>query len=182
LGEQDSIAMVDIDHFKRFNDTFGHDVGDQVLRMVASRIAKVGGNGQAFRCGGEEFAILFPSAAREAFEHAEALRQIIEQTPFVVRGPDRSVRRRKERRYKQAKRALRPASLRTSVTVSIGIAEPGDATFSPEAVLRAADRALYQAKNSGRNRVEVYQHGRARDSVTASDHGGGGDASLMPRG
>jgi len=54
-----SIAMVDIDHFKRCNDTYGHDTGDQVLRMVASRLARVSGGGQAYRCGGEEFAILF---------------------------------------------------------------------------------------------------------------------------
>lgn len=98
LGDEYAIAMVDIDHFKRFNDTFGHDVGDQVLRMVASKLAKVGGDGTAFRCGGEEFAIVFPLGTQEAFSHAETLRQVIEQTPFVVRGPDRSHRRRKERR------------------------------------------------------------------------------------
>src|SRR5229473_3561737 len=59
LDQQYAIAIVDIDHFKHFNDTYGHDTGDHVLRMVAARLADVGGGGQAFRCGGEEFAILF---------------------------------------------------------------------------------------------------------------------------
>jgi GGDEF domain-containing protein len=58
-----SMAAVDIDHFKRFNDTFGHDVGDQVLRLVASKLARVGCGGLAYRCGGEEFVILFPGKA-----------------------------------------------------------------------------------------------------------------------
>jgi diguanylate cyclase (GGDEF)-like protein len=90
LDQQYAIAIVDIDHFKNFNDTYGHDVGDQVLCMVAKRLSDVGGDGQAFRCGGEEFAIVFRNAsAKEAFEHLEALRQIIESSAFHVRGADR---------------------------------------------------------------------------------------------
>ena len=60
-----TIAAVDIDHFKRINDNFGHDTGDQVLRLVASRLARVSGGGEAFRVGGEEFTILFPGRAAE---------------------------------------------------------------------------------------------------------------------
>jgi len=90
LDHQYAIAIVDIDHFKRFNDTYGHDTGDQVLCMVAKRLSEVGGNGQAFRCGGEEFAIVFRNAsAKEAFEHLDALRQVIEKSTFHVRGSDR---------------------------------------------------------------------------------------------
>jgi diguanylate cyclase (GGDEF)-like protein len=90
LDQQYAIAIVDIDHFKNFNDTYGHDVGDQVLCMVAKRLSDVGGDGQAFRCGGEEFAIVFRNAsAKEALEHLEALRQIIESSTFHVRGADR---------------------------------------------------------------------------------------------
>ena len=152
-----SIAMVDIDHFKRFNDTFGHDIGDQVLRMVASRLARVGGNGAAFRCGGEEFAIVFHAPADEASGHLEVLRETIEKTPFVVRGPDRSRRRRKERRSRHAKRSLRAASLNTSVTVSIGVAGSNGGSVAPEEVVKAADTALYRAKESGRNRVVAYR-------------------------
>jgi len=90
LDQQYAIAIVDIDHFKNFNDTYGHDVGDQVLCLVAKRLSEVGGDGQAFRCGGEEFAIVFRNtSAKEAFDHLEALRQIIEKSTFHVRGSDR---------------------------------------------------------------------------------------------
>jgi diguanylate cyclase (GGDEF)-like protein len=90
LDQQYAIAIVDIDHFKKFNDTYGHDVGDQVLCMVAKRLSDVGGDGQAFRCGGEEFAIVFRNtSAKEAFEHLDSLRQVIEKSTFQVRGADR---------------------------------------------------------------------------------------------
>ena len=90
LDQQYAIAIVDIDHFKKFNDTYGHDVGDQVLCMVAKRLLEVGGDGQAFRCGGEEFAIVFRNmSAQEAFEHLDSLRQVIEVSTFHVRGADR---------------------------------------------------------------------------------------------
>ncbi len=90
LDQQYAIAIVDIDHFKKFNDTYGHDVGDQVLCMVAKRLNQVGGDGQAFRCGGEEFSIVFRNtSAKEAFEHLDALRQVIEKSTFQVRGSDR---------------------------------------------------------------------------------------------
>jgi len=98
LDQQYAIAIVDIDHFKKFNDTYGHDVGDQVLCMVASRLTKVGGDGQAFRCGGEEFAIVFRNAsAKEAFEHLDSLRQIIEKSTFQVRGAERRADRSAEK-------------------------------------------------------------------------------------
>ena len=90
LDQQYAIAIVDIDHFKKFNDTYGHDIGDQVLCMVAKRLSQVGGEGQAFRCGGEEFAMVFRNtSAKEAFEHLDALRQIIGKSMFKVRGADR---------------------------------------------------------------------------------------------
>jgi len=60
LGSRYAIAMVDVDHFKRFNDTYGHDVGDQVLKVVAARLMGVTGGGRPFRYGGEEFTVLFP--------------------------------------------------------------------------------------------------------------------------
>ena len=73
LDQQYAIAIVDIDHFKKFNDTYGHDVGDQVLCMVASRLSQVGGDGQAFRCGGEEFAIVFRNTVRQRSVRASRL-------------------------------------------------------------------------------------------------------------
>ena len=98
LDQQYAIAIVDIDHFKKFNDTYGHDVGDQVLCMVAKRLSDVGGDGQAFRCGGEEFAIVFRNtSAKEAFEHLDALRQRIEKSMFQVRGADRRAEKAAEK-------------------------------------------------------------------------------------
>ena len=121
LDQQYSIAIVDIDHFKKFNDTYGHDVGDQVLCMVAKLLSHVGGDGQAFRCGGEEFAIVFRnSSAKEAFEHLEVLRRSIEQSTFKVRGADRRGERSSETgrnrrviesdRRKSAKKKSAPAA------------------------------------------------------------------------
>ena len=110
LDQQYAIAIVDIDHFKKFNDTYGHDVGDQVLCMVAKRLSDVGGDGQAFRCGGEEFAIVFRNtSAKEAFEHLDALRQRIERSTFQVRGADR-------RAEKAAERSAEKSSNRRSAT------------------------------------------------------------------
>ena len=81
-----SIAVVDIDHFKRFNDTYGHDTGDQVLRLVAMGLSRVTGGGQAYRCGGEEFNILFPGkTTSEVVEHLEQLRVAIESLEFRMR-------------------------------------------------------------------------------------------------
>ncbi len=98
LDQQYAIAIVDIDHFKKFNDTYGHDVGDQVLCMVAKRLSDVGGDGQAFRCGGEEFAIVFRNtSAKEAFDHLDALRQVIEKSTFQVRGADRRAEKAAEK-------------------------------------------------------------------------------------
>lgn len=154
LDEDYCIAIVDVDHFKSFNDTYGHDVGDQVLRKVAAQLARVGGGGHAFRCGGEEFVLLFRGKpAEHAVRFAEKVRQSIEADVFYVRGQDRSKRPRDERR-----RLYRPSRQRDSeactVTVSIGVAEAPEG-FRPEQVYKAADRALYRAKHAGRNRVEL---------------------------
>lgn len=157
LEDTYSIAMVDIDHFKHFNDSFGHDTGDQVLRMVARRLAQVGGGGRAFRFGGEEFAIVFSGrAAADCLEHLQDLRQSIARSSFMVRGPDRSHRRRRdERRYtKPGRRPVGSARTRTAVTVSMGVAECSARMNTPERVIEAADQALYRAKDNGRNRVE----------------------------
>jgi diguanylate cyclase (GGDEF)-like protein len=144
-----AVAMVDVDHFKKLNDNYGHDVGDQVLRMVAGKLSGVSGGGRAFRYGGEEFAILFPRrSADDTLLFLEAARQEIEETAFKLRGPNRPRRRPKER-PKGGRRAKR-----VSVTVSIGVAEPGKRQATPLEVIDAADRALYRAKEGGRNRIE----------------------------
>ena len=147
-GRSYAVAMVDVDHFKKFNDRHGHDVGDQVLRLVASQLGKVTGGGRAFRYGGEEFTVVFPGKGREdALPHLEELRETIEASRFAVR---RSLRPRKEPSVKKAKKR---SPRRLSVTVSIGIAERTEKAATGEAVVKAADRALYRAKKAGRNRV-----------------------------
>lgn len=154
------IAVVDVDHFKSFNDSFGHDNGDDVLRKVASHLARTKGGAQAFRCGGEEFLLLFRGkTGAQALRHCEALREAIEGDPFVVRGPDRSGRDREERRRKKNSRTTAAES--RLITVSVGLAE-APVGFSPQQVYKAADRALYRAKGNGRNRVEVARGGTQR--------------------
>ena len=160
LDQQYAIAIVDIDHFKKFNDTYGHDTGDQVLCMVASRISKVGGSGQSFRCGGEEFAIIFrETSAKDAFEHLESLRRIIEGSTFKVRSHERRTASRPgeadRRRPGKKKTAISQPPAELSVTVSIGVAEPSTRNRQPEQVIQAADQALYRAKEKGRNLVEL---------------------------
>jgi GGDEF domain-containing protein len=170
-----SIAMVDIDHFKRCNDTYGHDTGDQVLRLVASRLARVSGGGQAYRCGGEEFAILFPSkTTAEVLEHLEKLRADIEASTLRLRGPDRRQEARGPDRRNQRARgraqtghAIRQLARATpsaelSVTASIGVATSRQENQSVEDVIQAADKALYRAKAAGRNRIETAAPGRRR--------------------
>jgi diguanylate cyclase (GGDEF)-like protein len=145
LGDSYSIAMLDVDHFKKFNDTYGHAAGDQALQMVASKLAHVAGGGKAYRYGGEEFAVLFPGRPiEEAFTYLDRMRRLIEQTRFAVRGGDR-------RRASRGKRKQRRSKAETSVTVSIGIAASDSLKTPVEQVLRFADEALYQAKAKGRN-------------------------------
>src|SRR2546425_11843662 len=91
LGGRYAIAMVDIDHFKRFNDEHGHDAGDQLLRMLATKLSQIEGGGRPFRYGGEEFAGLFPGPAGEAaLPHIESLRHTVGRAPFTVRGRGRT--------------------------------------------------------------------------------------------
>lgn len=145
LGDSYSIAMLDVDHFKKFNDTYGHEAGDQALQMVASKLAHVAGGGTAYRYGGEEFTVLFPGRPiEEAFTYLDRMRRLIEQTRFVVRGGDR-------RRTSRGKKKVRRGKSETSVTVSIGIAASNGIKTPVEQVLRSADEALYQAKAKGRN-------------------------------
>ena len=144
-----AIAMVDIDHFKKFNDQHGHDVGDQLLRMVGGRLAETGGGGRAFRYGGEEFAVLFPGQTVDAaVPHLEALRKAIEASGFAVRGGKRP--RQKPNPPKNG-----GAGRRVSVTVSIGVASPDVPDAAPDTVVRVADAALYRAKRAGRNRLRT---------------------------
>jgi RNA-directed DNA polymerase len=137
-----SLLMIDLDHFKTVNDKHGHPVGDEVLVGCASVIAaRCQGKGEAYRYGGDEIAVLLPNfTTSEAAVLAELIRSDIEKTPL--------------------------GSKQLSITVSIGLAtSPGHAA-DPKALLAAADKALYEAKAQGRNRVApAGGHPRATDKT-----------------
>ncbi|MDG6772824.1 GGDEF domain-containing protein [Thiomicrorhabdus sp. ZW0627] len=136
LTRKYTVVMIDIDHFKKFNDTYGHDIGDLVLRTVSRVLNGVGSGGKAFRFGGEEFTVLFVGKTPEQVRPVmDALRKEVEQTnlSFKHNGKETS----------------------TKVTVSMGVAQKTKEMKTPEEVIKAADQALYQAKELGRNRVVV---------------------------
>ena len=152
LGGRFTIAMLDIDHFKRCNDTHGHDVGDEVLRLVASRIRRVGGGGRAYRYGGEEFCIVFPRKDLEdCIEPLEAVREEIAHYEMSLR--DRNLRPVRSRDGSRRRGATRLGSSHVAVTISAGVAERGEDFVDVEAVISAADKKLYKAKRAGRNRL-----------------------------
>ena len=152
LGPHYVIAMADVDHFKGFNDTHGHDIGDQVLKLVAARLAEVGGGGEAFRYGGEEFSVLFrDKTLKEALTYLERTRGSIERYRMAVRGEERP--RQQEAGIRRRGDSVPVKML--SVTISIGAAAPQVERQPPAQVLKAADEALYRAKKGGRNRVST---------------------------
>lgn len=159
LGGSYTVAMLDVDHFKKFNDTYGHDTGDAVLRMIATRMNKISGGGSPYRYGGEEFTIVFNGKDSEAARpHLDALREKIASTPFVI---NRLSRRKFDSKPKPKKIKA------VTVTVSIGIADSKLSSSSAKAsssklaisksspwdILKLADKALYRAKGKGRNCV-----------------------------
>lgn len=149
LGNTYTVAMVDIDFFKKFNDKYGHDVGDQVLKMVGAKLGKVNGHGKPFRYGGEEFAVLFPGKQMdEAMPYLERLRKAIDATDFVVRGFGR--KGKSERTGADGK-----FRKKAPVTISIGVAHRNGSSVTPHHVIQAADQALYRAKKAGRNQIRT---------------------------
>jgi diguanylate cyclase (GGDEF)-like protein len=127
------VVAFDIDHFKRINDTQGHDAGDRALRRVVALAGQAGRTSDRLgRIGGEEFVLVLPAAGGQvAAEIAERIRQHVETGSFDEAVP-----------------GLR-------VTVSLGVATWAGASQDAAALLKRADEALYRAKESGRNRVEV---------------------------
>lgn len=126
------VIMVDVDHFKRFNDTFGHDAGDALLRELA-KVFKTHFRGEDIACryGGEEFTMILPDAnLQSTFERAESLREVAQNTIAQYRG--------------------RPLD---RITLSLGVSAFPEKGTTSDALLRAADSALYRAKEEGRDRV-----------------------------
>lgn len=152
LGGRYCMAMLDVDHFKKFNDTHGHDIGDQVLQMVASQIKKVQGGGKAYRYGGEEFTIVFNNkAVDDAVYYLDMVRSNIENYEMVIRSDQRTVDDKPDKKSRK-KGSFRKAEKKVSVTISIGVCERSRGE-APEVVLKKADEALYRAKKGGRNQV-----------------------------
>ena len=149
LGKNYSIAMVDVDHFKKFNDKYGHDIGDQVLKKLASQLRQVRG-GKAFRYGGEEFTVLFPNKnLNEARLFCEELCKNVENSPFMLRNKKRPKTKQEESKQKQRD------TIPLTITISIGLAERSQDLVTAEEVIKQADKALYKAKKNGRNQVAI---------------------------
>ncbi|SET31076.1 GGDEF domain-containing protein [Thalassotalea agarivorans] len=145
LGNKYTLAMLDIDHFKKFNDTYGHDIGDQVLKLVATQLTKVRAGGKCFRYGGEEFTVVFPGKDKEiAIAELERLRQAIQDYKMVIRQP--------VRKSKDARGKAKTKQKTVSITISIGVCQKG-AKQTFDQVMKVADEALYRAKKKGRNKV-----------------------------
>jgi diguanylate cyclase (GGDEF)-like protein len=150
LGRKFTLVMSDIDHFKKFNDSYGHDVGDEVLKLVASKLSKVTGGGKAFRFGGEEFVMLFPGQTPEqVLPHVEAIRMLIADYDIALRTQPRPAKAPKSKPRLPAKDKI------VKVTTSFGIAQRTKTHSEFEDVMKQADIALYSAKKAGRNCVKV---------------------------
>jgi two-component system cell cycle response regulator len=134
-GKPFALLVIDIDHFKRINDTYGHAAGDEVLRELAERLLhSVRNFDLVARLGGEEFVVVMPDAAPEvATAVAERLCQRVARRPFTLSNPAAQI----------------------DVTISIGCAAAGGEAERPESLLKRADDALYGAKRNGRNQVVV---------------------------
>jgi diguanylate cyclase (GGDEF)-like protein len=130
LNEGVAVIAVDVDYFKRINDTHGHAAGDEVLRLVSGRLsASIREIDRAFRAGGEEFVVVLSNADRAAAEAtAERIRTAVAERPITIAGVE------------------------MAVTISAGVATTAD-SGNAEGLLNAADAALYCAKSTGRNRV-----------------------------
>ena len=133
-GESLTLMMIDLDHFKRINDTYGHQAGDRILKQVSSSVARLVRKVDTVgRYGGEEFTVLLPTTtAQQAWKMAERIRTVIERSQFGFEG------------------------VTIPVTLSIGMASaPMDAS-GPDHLVNLADKALYWAKSQGRNRTALY--------------------------
>ncbi len=152
LAREYAIAMMDVDHFKKFNDTYGHDIGDEVLKMVARKIGDVRGGGTAYRYGGEEFCIVFAGKDIDYCQpFLEDVRLDVQDYRMTLRDDVHRPKSRQTAKQRRGRRTKTRNEKTVSVTISIGMAEPDEKRNKPEIVLKAADNALYKAKKKGRN-------------------------------
>ncbi|MFD1738922.1 diguanylate cyclase [Bacillus salitolerans] len=132
-----SICLVDVDHFKQINDTYGHPAGDEILKQLAKLLTDLTREGDIVsRNGGEEFSVLLPNCPIESStDIAERIRKTIENHPFVL-----------------------PNNLVLHMTVSVGVAAYREGIIEPDMLFQDADDALYKAKQSGRNIVCIFSN------------------------
>lgn len=149
MGRKSAVTMLDVDHFKSFNDTWGHEVGDQVLRLLGAILSKQSGL-QAFRYGGEEFTLVFShDRKKDIKQKLEAVRAEVEAYPLRLRQDED---RPDDKKSGKQRRGSGGTEKTVNITISLGCAlrQPGEA---PDAILKRADEALYKAKQGGRNKV-----------------------------
>lgn len=152
LGRHYAIAMGDVDHFKSFNDTWGHETGDQVLKLVARVLSQHRMPVKVFRYGGEEFTLVFRGmTADQATPLLNTLRERVAAYPLTVRKPGRPASERKGKRQ----RGQPSPAKQVSVTLSFGVTDASKGDASADAALQRADKALYKAKQAGRNCVRA---------------------------
>lgn len=132
-----TLALIDVDHFKRLNDSYGHLVGDAALTHLVALVKGRIRDADVFcRYGGEEFGLIMPQTPpQQALQVAEQLRMLVANAPL-----------------QQGNRLI-------DMTISLGISDASDPDATPDGLIQRADRALYHAKHSGRNRVSVYERG-----------------------
>jgi diguanylate cyclase (GGDEF)-like protein len=144
-----ALAMCDIDHFKKFNDSYGHEEGDNVLKLVAGHL-KDGSGDRAFRYGGEEFCLVYEGWAGEAAEKAaDEIRESLSKREFSIRMPEKI----RKKTGPKDRGSLHAKAVSVQITLSMGLASPGKGHLKPEEVIKLADQGLYQAKEKGRNCV-----------------------------
>ncbi len=152
LSGEYAVAMMDIDHFKDFNDTYGHDEGDNVLRMVGGLLNQELGE-RVYRYGGEEFCAIFEGfGGEDAFMFANKVRRKLEERNFYIR----KANSKRQRTTQSERDKKKPKGKKVQVTISIGLASPNKSAESPKDVIKLADKALYEAKDKGRNCVVIW--------------------------
>ncbi|HUO57131.1 MAG TPA: GGDEF domain-containing protein [bacterium] len=150
LSQNYSLAMVDIDHFKKFNDNYGHAEGDNALRMVAQHLEEHLGF-KVYRYGGEEFCVVFEGESQEsAHEAMDKTRRALEKRKFVLR---QHKRQKGEIGGFFTKKSASSSRGGVPITISVGVASAGKNSDGYEKIIKKADKALYEAKEKGRNRV-----------------------------
>ena len=161
LSGEYAIAMMDIDHFKSFNDNYGHDEGDNVLRLVGSILSQELGD-RVYRYGGEEFCAVFKGvSAEDAYMFANKVRRKLEERSFYIRKPNS----KREPTSSFDRRKPQKNGKKVQITISVGLANPTKKTKTVEDVVKLADHALYQAKRKGRNRVVISETVSVKSAV-----------------